>query len=98
MLEREYQSKLIKRLKAVFRGCKVFKTDPTQRQGNPDLIILYRSKWAALEVKRDPTAPLRPNQKYRIDELNDMGGFASFINPATEDDVLKELRFYFRRC
>lgn len=95
MLERDYQAKLIRKLKTIFPGCKVFKTDPTHRQGYPDLIILCGYAWAALEIKRDPTAPVRPNQRYHIDEMNNMGGFASFINPATENDVLRELRYHF---
>lgn len=46
-LESGFQDRLISTLKARFPGCMIFKMD--QRQGIPDLLILYGEKWASLE-------------------------------------------------
>ena len=51
-LERDFQSRLIKELKQIFKGCIIMKNDSSYIQGIPDLLILYRDKWAALEVKK----------------------------------------------
>lgn len=91
MLERDYQSGLIKRIKDILPGCIVLKTDPTYIQGLPDLLILYKDRWAALEVKRSANASRRPNQEYYVDTLNSMS-FSSFIFPENEEEVLYELQ------
>ena len=52
MLENKFQSKLIKEIKNRFPGCIVLKNDSGYIQGIPDLIILFKNKWAALEVKK----------------------------------------------
>jgi len=85
--ESEFQSRLIKEIKARFPGCYVLKNDPNYIQGFPDLLILYRNKWAALEVKRSSKASHQPNQDYHIDILNGMS-FAAFICPENEMEVL----------
>ena len=61
-VEREYQAKLIKRIKELLPGCVVMKNDPEYIQGIPDLTVLYHDKWATLEVKREKNAKHRPNQ------------------------------------
>ena len=55
-LERDFQARLIKEIKQIFKGCIVMKNDSSYIQGIPDLLILYRDKWAALEVKKSATA------------------------------------------
>lgn len=90
-LERDFQAKLIKEIKNIFPGCIVMKTDPTYIQGLPDLLILNKDKWAALEVKRSEKASKRPNQDYYVDKMDDMS-YASFIYPENKEDVLDELR------
>ena len=52
-LERDFQAKLIKELKMIFKGCIIMKNDSSYIQGIPDLIILFEDKWAALEVKKE---------------------------------------------
>lgn len=93
-LERDFQSNLIKEIKEYFSGSIVMKTDPTYIQGLPDLLILFRDKWAALEVKRTSTAHKQPNQEYYINKMNSMS-FARFISPDNKDSVLKDLGDYF---
>lgn len=93
-LERDFQSILIKEIKKMFEGCIVMKTDPNYIQGLPDLLILYKNKWAALEVKRSLTANVRPNQKYYVDLMNDMS-ISKFICPENKEEILNELQQAF---
>lgn len=94
MLERDYQSRLIKKLKLIFPGCIILKNDTDYQQGIPDLLILWRNKWAMLEVKGVIDAPEQPNQQYWVEELNNMS-FAAFISPETEEDVIYDLQYAF---
>ena len=90
-LERDFQSKLIKELKVLFKGCVIIKNDPNYIQGIPDLLILYNDRWAALEVKKSRTAHHQPNQEYYVEMMNRMS-FAAFIYPENKEDVLYELQ------
>lgn len=90
MLERTFQASLIKTIKKRLKGCIVLKTDPTYIQGLPDLLILYKDKWAALEVKKSLKAHHQPNQDYYIRLMNKMS-FARFISPEVKEEVLDEL-------
>ena len=94
-LERDFQPKLIKELKKRFPGCIVLKNDPTFKQGVPDLIVLYKDKWAMLEVKKDSSASHQPNQDYYVEKLGQMS-FAAFIFPENEEEVLNDLQQAFR--
>ena len=94
MLENKFQSKLIKELKKIFPGCIVMKNDSSYIQGIPDLLILYKNKWASLEVKKSANASKRPNQQYYVDTMNKMS-FARFISPENKKEVLDELRRTF---
>lgn len=94
--ESEYQKGLIKRLEKAFPGCKVIKNDAQLKQGIPDLTILFKDKWACLEVKRsekDRNDP-RPNQEYWVDHYNQMS-YAAFIYPENEELIFSELREVF---
>ena len=91
MLENKFQSKLIKELKERFPGCIVLKNDSSYIQGIPDLLILYKDRWAALEVKKSATASHRPNQEYYVDKMDEMS-YASFIYPENKEAVLDELQ------
>lgn len=95
MLERDFQSKLIKELKELFKGCIVMKMDASYKQGIPDLLVLYSSKWAALEVKKSVKASLRPNQRFYISKMNAMS-FARIIYPENKKEVLNELIRFFK--
>jgi DNA polymerase III epsilon subunit-like protein len=91
MLERDYQAKLIKKLRVLFPGCIVLKNDPEYLQGIPDLLILHGGRWAALEVKASERSPQQPNQDYYVRKLDGMS-FARFIYPSIEREVLDALR------
>lgn len=93
-LEREFQSKLIKELKTKFEGCMVIKQDPDYIQGIPDLLVLHKDKWAALEVKRSSDAKHQPNQDHYVDKMDEMS-FSRFIYPENKEKVLHELQQVF---
>lgn len=95
ILERNFQRELIKEIKKRFEGCLVLKLDPRYIQGIPDLLILYKDRWAALEVKRSARASHRPNQDRFVKMLNDMS-FARFISPQNKERILDELESAFR--
>ena len=90
-LERDFQRNLIKELKDIFVGCIIMKNDSSYIQGIPDLLILYKDRWAALEVKKSATASPRPNQEYYVDKMDEMS-YASFIYPENKEVVLDELQ------
>ena len=96
MLENKFQSNLIKEIKKLFPGCMVLKNDPTYVQGIPDLLVLYKDKWASLEVKKSATASHRPNQNYYVEKMNAMS-FSRFIFPENKDEVLTDLARLFKR-
>lgn len=93
--ESQFQAKLIRKLKDQFPGCIVLKNDANYIQGFPDLTVLYRNhKWALLECKRENEAHKQPNQEYYIQKGNEMG-FARFICPENEEEVLNDLQQAF---
>lgn len=94
MLENKFQSKLIKELKKEFPGCIVLKNDPTYLQGVPDLLVLYKDKWASLECKKSAKAKHQPNQDYYVGKMNEMS-HSAFIYPENKDQVLDDLRKAF---
>lgn len=94
-LESQYKRELKQRIEARFPGCLVWKNDEQMIQGIPDMIILWGSFYALLEVKRSKEAPSRPNQEYWIDHVLNMGGFAAIIYPQNEDQVLDEIQRAF---
>lgn len=94
MKESKFQADLKKELKQRFPGCIVTKLDSGDIQGIPDLLVLYKDKWATLENKRSATASKRPNQEYYVNKMNDMS-FSRFIFPENKDEVLSELERKF---
>jgi hypothetical protein len=100
MRENKFQSDLIRELKDRFPGCLVMKLDASYIQAIPDLLVLYRNKWAVLECKRSEEAFRKslkdnPNQLYYVNLLDGMS-FASFIFPENKEDVLYDLERSFK--
>jgi len=94
-LENAYQAKLIKKIQTIFPDCFIAKNDPSRHQGIPDLLILFGSSWAMLEVKRSKEDSVQPNQIHMVNLFNQMS-FASFIYPENEEEVLYQLQTFFR--
>jgi hypothetical protein len=95
MLERKFQAKLVEELADIFPECIVLKNDSGYIQGIPDLLVLYKNKWAALECKKNARAAIRPNQEYYIGLMNRMS-FSRFICPENKERVLDELQRAFK--
>lgn len=95
MRESSFQHKLIKDLQERFPGAIVLKNDANYIQGIPDLLVLYKNRWAALECKKGRNENRQPNQEYYVDKLNDMS-FATFVFPENREEVLNDLEQAFR--
>lgn len=89
--ESRFQADLIKDLKDLFPGCFILKNDSSYLQGIPDLLILFKNRWAALEVKRGENEPHQPNQDYYVEQM-DSASYAAFIYPENKEDILYELQ------
>lgn len=96
MLESKFQSDLKKEIKKRFPGCIVTKMDSGDIQGIPDLLVLYKDKWATLENKKSATASKRPNQEYYVNKMNEMS-FSRFVYPENKDEVMGDLELYFKK-
>lgn len=94
MKENAFQSKVAKTISDLIPECFIIKPDSRDTQGLPDLIILYKNMWAALEFKVSSKAKVQPNQKYYIEKFGGMS-FASFIHPENEREVLNALQTAF---
>jgi len=96
-LESDFQSKLILRLRELVEpDGYVIKADfSAYIQGFPDILVIYKGRWAFLECKKSSAASYRPNQEYYVDDLNRLS-FASFIHPGNEDEVIDELHKVLR--
>lgn len=96
-LESPFKAKLRKELKNLFPGCVILKNDANAQQGIPDMLVLYKDKWAMLEVKRrKPSASdYEPNQEWFIEKFDRMS-FGACIYPENKEDVLHDLQQAFR--
>ena len=91
MTEAVYRTKLKDKLRTKLPGCFIIENDPRVNQGVPDLLILFKKRWGALELKASSKSRKRPNQQYYVDLFNDMS-YASFIHPKNEEQVLHDLQ------
>lgn len=94
MLEKDFQSVLIRDLERLFPGCIVMKNDADHIQGIPDLLLLYRNRWASLECKKSVNASKQPNQEYYVEKMDSMS-FSRFVYPENKEEVLNELQQAF---
>lgn len=95
MNESKFKAELKRDLRSMLPNCMIVQLDPTYIQGIPDLLILWKDKWASLECKRSENADRRPNQEYYVDLMNRMS-FSRFIYPENKEEVLHELQQSFR--
>lgn len=91
-LESGIQDEIVDELQVLFPGCIVSKIEFFQ--GCPDLLILYRDKWATLETKRGAESVHQPNQDYYVDLMNEMS-FSRFINKNNKEEVFRDLQKAF---
>lgn len=95
-LESKFQKEVIDEAKVRYPGCIALKNDSSYIQGFPDWTILYKDRWAVLEMKRERGARKQPNQEYYVNKLNDMG-FSRFVFPENVDEVFEDLDTHFKR-
>jgi len=89
--ESRFQAELIRDIQRALPGSYVLKNDGSNvPQGFPDLLILHKNHWGALECKREHNSARQPNQEYYVQSLDDMS-FSRFISPENKDEVLNEL-------
>lgn len=93
-LESEFAADLKGDLEARFPGCFIYKMDPLQVQGIPDLLVIHEEHWAMLETKRGFGSAKRPNQDHYVEKMNNLS-FSAFINPQNRDEVLDALQTAF---
>lgn len=93
--EKEFKDKLVKKLGKLFPNSIVLVNDPSSFQGIPDLLILFRDKWAILEVKKSAKARHRPNQDFWVGVAYGMS-YGNFIFPENELEILNELKDFFK--
>jgi len=91
MLENRFQALIKKELETIFPGCMVIPMNGNYIQGFPDLLMLYKTKWAVLECKKSENEPYQPNQEYYLDLMDEMS-FAAMICPENRKEVLHELQ------
>lgn len=91
MLESKFKTKLIKEIEERLPGSMVLHLDPTECQGIPDILVLYKNKWAVLEGKKSGNASHRPNQDFYVEKMNDMS-YAAFIFPENKEEILNDLQ------
>lgn len=95
-VEREFEPELMDEIRRLFPGCVILKNDANYLQGFPDRTILYRDRWAVLEVKREKDAEHQPNQDDYVAQLDYMS-FSRFVYPENKDEVLEELYRHFKQ-
>ena len=93
-LESDFQKYFREALENILPGCIILKNDPTLRQGFPDLILLYKNKYAIFEMKRNSKSSKRPNQQYYIDYLGQWV-IARIVSPENYKEVLNEVQRSF---
>jgi hypothetical protein len=90
MLESKFQAELVRDLKELFPGCIVLKNDSSYMQGIPDLLVLYKNYWVALECKDSLKARKQPNQEWYVETMNHMS-FAAFIYPENREEIINAI-------
>lgn len=90
MKERDFQKKLIRIIKNKYPSAIILKNDPNYIQGIPDILILYKDRWVALECKIKKEAHRQPNQIWYISKMKSMS-YASFVYPENLDKVLNDI-------
>lgn len=96
-LESKFQADFIKDLRDLFPGCIIVKGNSEYLQGIPDVLLLYRNNWAALEMKRSIAEMEKcvrtnnpPNQAWYVETMNHMS-FSAFVYPENREEIIHAL-------
>lgn len=96
MNEGDFKTNLIQKLKRIFPGMIVLHNNANFIRGIPDLTLLYKDKYAILEGKMTSSSSKRPNQDVWVDYFKNQGAYAAFISKSNEEEIINELRRYFK--
>lgn len=90
MLEKDFQSKVIKWLKS--KGCVVLKyqQNATTITGVADVFFCKEGFYGFLECKKSKNAPLRPGQKQFITKMAEWS-YGAIVYPENWDKIKNEL-------
>lgn len=91
MTESKYQTHVLARIAELLPGSTALKNDSAYQQGIPDWTIFHGPKYALLEIKPSAKSRRQPNQEYFIEKFSAIG-FAAFIYPENEQEVLDALQ------
>lgn len=61
-------------------------------QGFPDILVLYKKRYAVLEAKLDEDSNRQPNQEYWIEHFG-KSTYSRFIFPGNKKEVLDEMEY-----
>lgn len=94
-LENAYKKKLLKRLNDLPYGY-FFTKEALALRGFPDIIGCYKGNFVGLEVKRSASDAQRktgrtPLQNHILEKIRYNGGFAEFIYPENEEEILQKM-------
>lgn len=88
MKESQIQSKIIKYLS---QRAYVIKTIVTNRNGVPDVIICYKGKFVAFEIKAE-RGVLSSLQTYNLTKIKENGGYSASVKSLEEvKDILAKI-------
>lgn len=92
MLEREFQSKVIKYLRG--KGAYVLNVAGGSQvpKGTPDLLVCYKGRFLALELKTD-TGRTTALQKEKICEIRKADGYSRVLRPSEWENFKEELEY-----
>lgn len=94
MLEKNFQAKIVKRLKSMGAIVIKYEQNATTIQGFPDLLFFKGPFYGALEVKKSKGARFQPLQKEWLAKLDEMS-YARAIYPENFEEIMGEIKEYF---
>ena len=95
-LESNYQKRLVKKIRKMFPMCYLFVKEAKAIRGIPDLILTVNGRFIGLEVKRCESESKHRTgrtvlQRHNINKINRAGGYACFIYPENEEEVIEAI-------
>ena len=95
MLEKDFQAKVVKWLKAQHCIVLKYQQNATTRASIPDILFLKEGFWGAIECKKSKTAKYRPGQKEMVAKMDEMS-WARVVFPENWSEIKGELEEILR--
>ena len=97
-----FKKNLIDRIEKEYPDCIVTKLETDYKEGLPDVIVLYKDRWATLETKKNKAEVTKPRknkmqQDYYVATMDEMS-FSRYVYPENQEEVLNELRLHFQQA